>query len=104
MSHDESSALESMRQTIKWLIGGILGLLSGAALVGGWVASQEAKIVTLQETDRASLADRSEIRGQMRGHADMLNTLRQDTALQNLDIKYIKESVMKIESFITKGH
>lgn len=102
MSHDESSALESMRQTIRWLIGGILGLLSTAAVVGGWVASQEAKIVTLQDADRFSLQDRADLRGQVRGQAETLNVLRQDTALQNRDLQYIKESVTKIEKIISK--
>jgi hypothetical protein len=31
MSHDESAALDSMRQTIRWLIGGIASLIGGAA-------------------------------------------------------------------------
>jgi len=32
----------------------------------------------------------------------LLNTLRQDTALQNRDLQYIRESVTKIEKIITK--
>jgi hypothetical protein len=30
MSYEESSAIEALRQTIRWLIGGVLGLLAGA--------------------------------------------------------------------------
>jgi len=102
MSHDESSAIESMRQTIKWLIGGIVGLLSVAFAVGAWVALQEAKIANLQDADRSSIADRGDHRGQLRGQSELLNTLRQDTALQNRDLQYIRESVTKIEKIITK--
>jgi heme A synthase len=102
MSHDESSAIESMRQTIKWLIGGIVGLLSVAFAVGAWVALQESKIANLQDADRASIADRGDLRGQLRGQSELLNTLRQDTALQNRDLQYIRESVTKIEKIITK--
>jgi heme A synthase len=102
MSHDESSAIESMRQTIKWLIGGIVGLLSVAFAVGAWVALQEAKIANLQDADRSSIADRGDLRGQLRGQSELLNTLRQDTALQNRDLQYIRESVTKIEKIITK--
>lgn len=102
MSHDESSALESMRQTMRWLIGGIVSLLAGAMVVGGWVATQENKIISLQDADRSSLQDRSELRGQIRGQAELLNSLRQDTALQNRDLQYIRESVTKIERIISK--
>jgi hypothetical protein len=102
MSHDESAALDSMRQTIRWLIGGIASLIGGAAIVGGWVATQEGKIVVLQDADRSSLQDRSELRGQMRGQADTLTMLRQDAALQNRDLQYIREAVTKIEKIITK--
>ena len=102
MSHDESSVLESMRQTMRWMIGGILGLLSAAFAVGAWVAFQESKISNLQDADRASIADRGDLRGQLHGQSELINTLRQDTALQNRDLQYIRESVTKIEKIITK--
>ena len=101
MSHDESKALENMRQTIRWLMGGIASLLVGATVVGGWVATQESKILNLQDADRNSIQDRGDLRGQMRVQGEMINLLRQDTALQNRDLQYIKESVTKIEKVLT---
>jgi hypothetical protein len=38
----------------------------------------------------------------MRGQADTLTMLRQDAALQNRDLQYIREAVTKIEKIITK--
>lgn len=102
MSSEESSAIEALRQTIRWLIGGVVGLLGGAATVGGWVATQESRITNLQEQDRTSMADRSELRGQLKVHAETISDIRQDTALQNRDLQYIREAVTKIEKAITK--
>jgi hypothetical protein len=101
MSHDESSAIEALRQTIRWLIGGIASLLVGAATVGGWVATQESRIGSLVEADKLSMSDRSELRGQIKAHSESISVLRQDTALQNRDLQYIRESVTKIERALT---
>lgn len=102
MSHDESAAIEALRQTIRWLIGGVIGLLGGAAAVGGWVATQEGRIGSLQAEDQISKSDRAELRGQLKVHGDLINSVRQDTALQNRDLQYIREAVTKIEQVLTK--
>lgn len=103
MSSDESSALDKMREAFtKWLIGCVASMLLGAVALGSWVATTAGHIATLQDNDRISVADRGEIRGQMKAQNEVINVLRQDTALQNLDLKYIKESVTKIERAITK--
>ncbi len=102
MSHDESSAIDALRQTIRWLIGGIASLLAGAAFVGGWVATQEGRIANLQEADRQSVSDRLEIRTRQNTQEASISAIRQDTAVQNKDLQYIREAVTKIERALTQ--
>jgi hypothetical protein len=102
MSHDESSAIEALRQTIRWLIGGVAGLLVGAATVGGWVATQEGRIHSLQEADEVGKTDRAQMKGRMEAQSEIINSIRQDAALQNRDLQYIRAAVDKIEKVLTK--
>ena len=102
MSHDESSAIEAMRQTIRWLIGGIGALLLGAMTVGAWVAKQEGNIASLQEADRLSLADRAGLHGEIKAHGDTLNMIQQNATGLSKDVQYIKESVTEIKRVLTK--
>ena len=97
MSHDESSAIEALRQTIRWLIGGVVSLLAGAAAVGGWVATQEGRISNLAEADRVSMTDRSELRGELRAHSSIINSVQKDSAVQSRDLQYIREAVPEIK-------
>jgi hypothetical protein len=109
MSHDESSAIEALRQTIRWLIGGVAGLLVGAATVGGWVATQEGRIHSLQQADELlqkadedNKTDRAQMKGRMEAQSEIINSIRQDAALQNRDLQYIRAAVDKIEKVLTK--
>ncbi len=97
MSHEESSAIEALRQTIRWLIGGVVSLLAGAAGVGGWVATQEGRITALAESDRTSVVDRAEIRGELKSHASIISAVQKDSAVQNRDLQYIREAVTEIK-------
>lgn len=97
MSQDESSSLDQLRKTINWLIGGVVSLIAGAAGVGGWVATQESRITNLINTDRESTADISELRGELRAHASVLNSVQKDSAVQNRDLQYIREAVTEIK-------
>lgn len=97
MSADESSSLDQLRKTINWLVGGVVGLLAGAAGVGGWVATQESRLTSLADADRASITDRSELRGELRAHASVLNSAQKDSAVQSRDLQYIREAVTEIK-------
>ena len=97
MSTDESNAIIALRQTLRWLIGGIGGLLVGAATVGGWVVSQDSQIKQLQINDRESVQDRGQLRGEIKAHSDILSTIRQELALQNKDLTYIRSTIEKME-------
>jgi heme A synthase len=102
MSADESAAIENLRQTIRWLIGGVVGLLAGAATVGGWVATQEGRITALQESDRASAIDRSGLHTRVQLQSEMIGMIRQDTAVQNRDLLFIREAVTEIKQVLKR--
>jgi hypothetical protein len=102
MSHDESLAIDELRKTIRWLIGGVIGLLSGAAGVGGWVATQEGRISSLAEADKISITDRSEMRGELRAHSSIINAIQKDSAVQSRDLQYIREAVTEIKESMKK--
>jgi len=102
MSHDESLAIDELRKTIRWLIGGVIGLLSGAAGVGGWVATQEGRISNLAEADKISSTDRSEMRGELRAHSSIINAIQKDSAVQSRDLQYIREAVTEIKESMKK--
>ncbi|MEZ5386475.1 MAG: hypothetical protein R3F13_13265 [Prosthecobacter sp.] len=102
MSTDESAALDQLRVTIRWLIGGIASLLVGAASVGAWVATQQNEILQLKESDRVSISDRAEIRAELKAHNSLLSAVRQDAALQNRDLQYIREAVTEIKQVLKK--
>jgi hypothetical protein len=102
MSHDESLAIDELRKTIRWLIGGVIGLLSGAAAVGGWVATQEGRISSLAEADKISITDRSEMRGELRAHSSIINAIQKDSAVQSRDLQYIREAVTEIKESMKK--
>jgi len=102
MSHDESLAIDELRKTIRWLIGGVIGLLSGAAGVGGWVATQEGRISSLADADRISSTDRSEMRGELRAHSSIINAIQKDSAVQSRDLQYIREAVTEIKESMKK--
>jgi hypothetical protein len=102
MSHDESLAIDELRKTIRWLIGGVIGLLSGAAGVGGWVATQEGRISSLAEADKISITDRSEMRGELRAHSSIINAIQKDSAVQSRDLQYIREAVTEIKDSMKK--
>jgi hypothetical protein len=104
MSHEESSAIEALRQTIRWLIGGVVSLLAGAAGVGGWVATQEGRITALAESDRTSVVDRAEIRGELKSHASIISAVQKDSAVQNRDLQYIREAVTEIKDAMKRTH
>lgn len=100
MSNDESLAIDELRKTIRWLIGGIVGLLAGAATVGAWVATQEGRISNLADADKISSADRSEMRGELRAHSSIINAIQKDSAVQSRDLQYIREAVTEIKDTI----
>jgi heme A synthase len=100
MSNDESLAIDELRKTIRWLIGGVLGLLAGAAAVGGWVATQENRITSLAEADRFSMSERSEMRGELKAHSSIINAIQKDSAVQSRDLQYIREAVTEIKDSI----
>lgn len=102
MSNDESSAIDQLRKTINWLIGGVVSLLAGAAGVGGWVATQEGRLSNLAEADRVSMTDRSELRGELRAHASIINSVQKDSAVQSRDLQYIREAVTEIKETMKK--
>ena len=102
MSQDDSSSLDQLRKTINWLIGGVMGLLTGAAAVGGWVATQESRISNLFEADRDVSTDVSELRGEIRAHASVLNSVQRDSAVQSKDLQYIREAVTEIKESMKK--
>jgi hypothetical protein len=102
MSHDESLAIDELRKTIRWLIGGVIGLLSGAAGVGGWVATQEGRISSLAEADKISITDRSLMRGELRAHSSIINAIQKDSAVQSRDLQYIREAVTEIKESMKK--
>ena len=97
MSTDESNAIIALRQTIRWLIGGVGSIMVGAATVGGWVVNQEAQINQLQAADRESLQERGELRGELKSHSELMATIRQELALQNKDLSYIRSTLDKME-------
>jgi hypothetical protein len=102
MSNDESIAIDELRKTIRWLIGGVVSLLAGAATVGGWVATQEGRIASLADADRISSSDRSELRGELRAHSSIINAIQKDSAVQNRDLQYIREAVTEIKESMKK--
>jgi len=102
MSNDESLAIDELRKTIRWLIGGVAGLLAGAATVGGWVATQESRISGLAEADKISSTDRSEMRGELRAHSSIINAIQKDSAVQSRDLQYIREAVTEIKESMKK--
>ena len=102
MSHDESLAIDELRKTIRWLIGGVVSLLAGAATVGGWVATQEGRISSLADADRLSVTDRSELRGELRAHSSIINAIQKDSAVQSRDLQYIREAVTEIKDSMKK--
>jgi heme A synthase len=95
MSQDESLAIDELRKTIRWLIGGVVSLLAGAATVGGWVATQEGRISSLS-------SDRFEMRGELRAHSSIINAIQKDSAVQSRDLQYIREAVTEIKESMKK--
>ena len=102
MSHEETAAIDELRKTIRWLVGGVLGLLGAAAAVGGWVATQEARLRNLEEFDRISLSDRIDLRAELKSQSSMITAVRQDSALQNRDLQYIREAVTEIKQVLKR--
>lgn len=102
MSNDESLAIDELRKTIRWLVGGVVSLLAGAATVGGWVATQESRISSLVEADRISDAGISELRGELRANASMIFLVQKDFAVQSRDLQYIREAVTEIKESMKK--
>jgi len=100
MSQDESSAIDQLRRTINWLIGGVASLIAGAAAVGGWVATQEGRIANLAEADKVSITERSELRGELRAHSSIINSVQKDSAVQSRDLQYIRDAVTEIKETI----
>jgi hypothetical protein len=97
MSEHENEQLERLNALMNWMLGGIGVLLVGAMGVGAWVARQESHITRLNETAQAASVERGEMRGSIKTHGEIITTISRDTAVQNRDISYIRETVMEIK-------
>ena len=102
MSADESNSIDELRKTIRWLIGGVVGLLGGAAGVGGWVATQESEILQIKESNRLSSVDRMDLRAELKAQNSIITAVRQDVALQNRDLLFIREAVTEIKQVLKR--
>lgn len=102
MSEPDLERIKSIKGMVKWLLGGMGGMLFSAFCIGLWVANQQQEIRHLVEMDKSSVIDRAEIRGMIKAHSDVIMDVKQDTALQGRDITYIRQAVDKIELAIKR--